>query len=40
MCNEKCKTCFDADTCDLCAAGYFKEVISMEEGAADAEFSN
>ena len=39
-CGGECETCFDADTCDLCAPGYSKEVISMNEGASDAVFSD
>lgn len=39
-CPEQCKTCFDEITCDLCASGYYKQLISMDEGLVDAVFSD
>ena len=39
-CSSECKTCYDGDNCILCANGFFKEVISMNEGASDAVFSD
>lgn len=38
-CSESCKTCYDGETCVICADGYFKEIVSMEQGLEDAIFA-
>lgn len=39
-CGDECKTCFDSETCDICADRYFKEIVSMDQGIEDAVFTD
>ena len=39
-CSAECKTCYDGETCETCADGYFKEPESFTDGVADAIFSD
>ena len=41
-CNSQCRTCFTADSCDECARGFVKEILSMDEtiGVSSAVYSD
>lgn len=39
-CPPPCRTCYNNDSCNLCAPGFIKQIVSMTTGVDDAVYSD